>query len=551
MTHDTDATVTFEGNAFVISTVLSGGRVVEAWSTGRMVHDMNYLLDAVVDGNEPRFAARAACLCNAGHVLAATRAVEELLGVAPPPAALLVRGLVQALGWISEHLGHFYLFHLTDWTNPGRALRADPGETARLAARDRPCPDPGGRAFHADARERLAAMTAGEAGVLFGTSDRDHPAHAASPEAHLLVAGHVPGAMRTRNRLAEALARLRCTGPDHPAFQIGGLADGAGIIPGNAPDLSGPARAMCAALVAGCRDFVLHTFLPDALLMAEANRDWADIGRTGRHLAFGDLPGKNGGPPLFPGGVFTPAGPTRAHPVSPNLVSEDDEPAWAGSDAGRYRLRPGPGQPRYRWKSDDFVWFGVPRHDGLACEVGPLARVLGAYVHGDATVTGLVDAALDRLGLPLAGLDSTLGRMLARAVESAVLAQAALSWLDALDGLVAGDAAALRADIRDLPASGEGLGLAEIARGALLHRIRMEDRRIVGHDALVPSLWNFSPRDADGLRGPLEKALLGTPVADPERPLEILRTVHAFDPCNACLVRVEDDAGRVVTVTAK
>jgi hypothetical protein len=111
--------------------------------------------------------------------------------------------------------------------------------------------------------------------------------------------------------------------------------------------------------------------------------------------------------------------------------------------------------------------------------------------------------------------------MLARALESAVLIQAALSWLDDLDGLVAGGAAALRADIRDMPASGQGLGLAEIARGALVHRIRMEKRRIVSHDSLVPSLWNFSPRDASGARGPLEQALLGTPVADPGRPLEI------------------------------
>lgn len=546
-----DAAVIFEGNAFVINATLSGGRVVEAWSTGKMVHDMNYLLDAVAHGNEPRFTTRAACLCNAGHALAAARAVEDLLGASVPPAARLVRGLVQALGWISEHLGHFYLFHLTDWTNPGRALRADPAMTARLAEQDRPCPDAGGRAFYADARERLAAMTAGEAGALFGVPDRDHPVHTASAEAHLLVASHIPAAMRTRTKLAEALALLRCTGPDHPAFQIGGLAASAGIIPGSAPDLSGPARAECAALLAACRDFVINAFLPDSLLLAQASPDWADIGRTGRYLAWGDLPGKNGGPPLFPGGVFTPAGPIRAHPVSPNLVSEDHEPAWDDGHADRYRLRFGQQRPAYGWKSDDFVWFGAPRHAGLPCEVGPLARVLGAYAHGDPTVRGLADAALDRLGLPLAGLDSTLGRMLARALESAVLIQAALSWLDDLDGLVAGGAAALRADIRDMPASGQGLGLAEIARGALVHRIRMEKRRIVSHDSLVPSLWNFSPRDASGARGPLEQALLGTPVADPGRPLEILRTVHAFDPCNACLLLVEDGAGRMVTVTAK
>ncbi|WP_176631763.1 nickel-dependent hydrogenase large subunit [Desulfolutivibrio sulfoxidireducens] len=552
MKHDHDAVVTFEGNAFVITASLSGNRVVEAWSTGRMVHDMNSLLGAVADGSGPRFTTRAACLCNAGHALAATRAVEDLLGAHVPPAARLVRDLAQALGWISEHLGHFYLFHLTDWTNPGRALRADPAMTARLAARDRPCPDAGGRAFYAEAAARLSALTAGEAGEIFGIADWDHPAHTASPEHHLLLASHVPGAMETRARLAEALAALRCTGPDHPAFQIGGLAESAGTAPGASPDLSGPARTVCAALLAACRDFILDTFLPDALCAAAASRDWADIGKTGTYLAWGDLPGKDGDPPFFPGGVFTLGGGIRTNLVSPDLVFEDNAPAWTATDADRYRLRLGPGQPRYQWKNDDFTWFGVPRHAGLACEVGPLARVLGACATGNDAVKGLVDSALHRLNLPLAALDSTLGRMLARAIEAAALIQAALSWLDSLDVLLAEGPVPLRADIRNLPASGEGVGLAEIARGALVHRIRMEKRRIIRHDSLVPSLWNFSPRGADGVRGPLEQALLGTPVADPGRPLEILRTVHAFDPCNACLLRVEDgDASRVVAVAAK
>jgi len=544
--------VTCEGNTFVISAALSRGRVAEAWSTGRMIHDMNYLLGATVGADGPQFTTRASCLCNAGHALAAVRAVEDLFGLSAPPAARLVRDLAQGLQWVSEHLGHFYLFHLSDWLNLGLALRADPAKSARLAQDDSPRPEAGGQRFYRDAAARLKALAEGESGEFFAVGDCDHPAYAASPECSLLAFSHVPQAIRVRAALAEALAVLRCTGAQHPAFQVGGLADSAGTSPGDAPDLSAAARDRCASLVRECRDFILHTFLPDILRVAGAYRDWADIGRTSVFLAFADLPGEDGQPPFSPGGIFTPGGVLKAPADALRMAWEDGETAWTGTDADHYRLRFGPGQPVYRFQSDDFAWFGVPRSAGLACEVGPLARVCGAYATGNGVVRAVVDDALGRLNLPLAAMNSTLGRMLARGLEAAALIQAALSWLDSLDRcLVCGDAA-LRADIRDIPASGEGTGLAEIARGALAHRIRMEDRRIVRHESLVPSLWNFSPRSADGTRGPLEQALLSTPVADAARPLEILRTIHAFDPCNVCILRVEDaGAGRVVTVNAK
>ncbi|MEF3698020.1 nickel-dependent hydrogenase large subunit [Desulfolutivibrio sp.] len=544
--------VTCEGNTFVISAALSGGRVAEAWSTGRMIQDMNYLLGATFGAHGPQFTTRASCLCNAGHALAAVRAVEDLFGLSVPPAARLVRNLTQGLQWVSEHLGHFYLFHLSDWLNLGLALRADPGKSARLDRDDSPRPEAGGEQFYRDAVARLKTLAEGESGAFFAVGDYGHPAYAASPECSLLAFSHVPQAMRVRADLAEALAVLRCTGAEHPAFQVGGLAGSAGTSPGGAPDLSPAARARCAALVRQCRDFILHAFLPDILRVADAYRGWADIGRTGVFLAFTDLPGEDGQPPFYPGGICTPGGILQAPPASLGMAWEDGETAWNGVDADHYRLRFGPGQPVYRFQSEDFVWFGAPRNAGLACEVGPLARICGAYAAGNGVVQAVVDDALGRLNLPLAALNSTLGRMLARGLEAAALIQAALSWLDSLDRCLAREGAALRADVRDLPASGEGTGLAEIARGSLAHRIRMEDRRIVRHESLVPSLWNFSTRSPDGTRGPLEQALLATPVADAARPLEILRTIHAFDPCNACILRVEDaGAGRVVTVNAK
>jgi Ni,Fe-hydrogenase I large subunit len=534
-------------NTFVISARLAGGRVAGAWSTGKMVHNMDFLLGANTEGETPRFAKRPACICNDGHALAAARAVEDLAGVQLPEAARLVRNLAQSLQLLSDHLTHFYHFSLSDWLNLGRALRADTGKTARLAERTCPRPDHGRAAFYGEALQRLNALAKGEGGEFFSVSAWDHPAYAGGPEAHLLVFSHSQAALAIRAKLAEAQKLLRCTGPDHPAYQIGGLSEAAD----GGPDLSAEARSGCAELLRQCAMFIQHTFLSDALLVAHLYRQETGIGQTGAFLSWGDFPlGQKAGA-LFPGGVFTLGRELLAQPAAWNQVRVEEEPAWADVDANRYRLRFGALESGYRWTNDSFKWFAVPRYAGLACEAGPLSRVLGACALGDGPVRQLVADALRRADLPVSALNSTVGRMLARGLEAASVAQAALRWLDELDEELRGGKVPVQARW-SLPDSGEGVGLAEIGRGALAHTLRLENGRVVRHNYLIPSLWNFSPRSGDGTPSPLEQALASTPVANSSHPLEILRTVHAFDPCNACVIRLEDDdAGKTVTVRAK
>jgi Ni,Fe-hydrogenase I large subunit len=539
-----------EGNLFVISVRLAQGRVAEAWSTGKMINNMNYLLGAVVSGEDSFFVQRPHCLCNAGHALAATRALERLVGINIPEPARLVRNTVHALQFLLDHLAHFYVFYGTDWCSLAAALRAAPGETAGFAHNWNPRLT-AGEAFYRDAQTRLAALAAGAQGTVFATADGASARDAASPEASLLVLSHMDAAMAIRAKLTRAQKILQGTLAADATWHVGGLPPSASLTGGGNPDLSPAARAACAALVRECRRFIEDVFWPDAQLLGRVSRDWAAIGRSDAFLSWGEFPGPSGGDPLFPCGVFGLADGGWASPASPDAVTEDTQPAWSVADGDRYRLRFGPGERAYVWHNDDFHWFCVPRHAGRACEVGPLARVVGAYVRGNAMVRALVDAALARLGLPLAALAATPGRMLARGLEAVVCVRHAADWLLELEACLARGDAALRCSW-DMPDAGEGIGLAELSRGALVHRIRLADRRIVAHEALVPSLWNFSPRDGDGVRGPLEQALLGTPVADPDHPAELLRIVHAFDPCNACVLRIEDDdSGRVVRTSAK
>lgn len=528
-----------DGNLSIITVRLADGRVADAWSTGKMIHNMNYLLGAEVAADNSRFVPRSPCLCNAGHALAATRALENLVGIELPPAAQHVRNLVHGLQFLIDHLTHFYLFYPGDWLDTAGAAQADPDRTAAFARTGRP-EDPADVALYRTARQELASTAPPRPG--------GDAAYAASPEASLFVLSHVPAALATRARLTRVQSILQGGAAAKSPWHVGGLAPSAGFTAGSDPDLSRAARETCATALAQCRQFIEGTFLPDILLVADLYRAWARVGGSEPLLSWREFLGPRGQAPFFPGGLCTLADGVRTVPADPHQVREEQEPSWSAPDADRYRLRFGPEEPAYHWRNADFLWCSTPRLAGQACEVGPLARLAAAYAAGNGAVRTLTDTALARLGLPLEALQSPIGRVLARGLEAAAGIGAATRSLEDLDRCLSQGETALQASWT-MPASGEGIGLAEIPRGALVHRIRLEDRRIVQHESLAPSLWNFSPRDAGGSRGPLEQALLAAPVADTAHPLALLRIIHAFDPCNACELRIEDDdTGQRATV---
>ena len=515
------------GNAFVTRVRLADGRVEEAWSTGRMTRNMNVILRGELDAEgRPGFVHQAHCLCNDGHALAAIRAVEDLAGVTLPHSAVLVRRLVQSLRCIQEHLLHFYQFHIADWANLDAALRADPARAASLSS------------FPGDAldgfpmvKEQLRGLAEarGEDGCRFSED-----AYRGSDELHLLLYRHALESLRAGAALQSALAVLGCTPKGFKAYRIGGLPDDL--------DLSGRALARLRAALSPCREFVCSVFPADLARLARVYSSWGGLGAGEAFLTWDDVAGS---------GLITPSGEAGAWRLAApeaEAVREEREPDWRGLDRHHYRLFADRGDPLFRWDDGAYFWLPAPRHGETACEAGPLARVLGGLLGGGAERRELADA-LDGCGLSMDAMNSTLGRVVARGVESAALMHSLWGWLDELESLLAGKA--VRSVDFDLPASGVGVGRVEVPRGTLAHTIRWGNGRILNHDYLIPSLWNFSPRDGRGVRGPLERALVGTPVADPDRPVEVLRTLHELDPCNDCHVVVDDrDTGRITLAKA-
>ena len=540
---DTRQKIACAGNAFITCVRLSGGRVDEAWSTGKMVRDTKALLKRKVDSRgRPQFVQQPHCLCNDGHALAAARAIENLAGMEPPRAALLVRSLIQALRTIQEHLLHVYQFNLSDWASLSRALRADPAKAARLYGdQDRDVD------YFRMTQVRLSALAdslgpgevSGKTGLCLDFHGPD--------EFHLALYAHGFDSLATGGRINEALKLLGCKGKMFMAYQAGGLPENM--------DLGEDMRQRLREILEFCLDFVERIFLADLELIASVYPHWAKIGAGQAFMSCGDHIRPFAQGPLFPGGVVLPGGGGGSDSwvaySGDGRITEERQPDWQQSDLNRYRLDLGRPGPEFHWTGGGLKWLPAPRHEDDACEVGPLARILGAWIYGREDVLKTMGRTLRNTGLALPSMNSTLGRCLARGIESVVLARTALNSLEELGSVVSGGEQRLRTDL-SLPVSGVGKGRVEVPRGTLVHTIRLEDGRITTHDHLIPTLWNFSPRDSSGKRGPLETSLVGTPVSSPDDPVEILRTVHALDPCNICQVVVDDsDTGQTTVASAK
>jgi Ni,Fe-hydrogenase I large subunit len=245
-------------------------------------------------------------------------------------------------------------------------------------------------------------------------------------------------------------------------------------------------------------------------------------------------------------------------PLDPSQIAEYVKHSWYSYSGGDdHGLPPFEGEtnPEYTgpappygtlevYQRPKYSWLKAPRYADAPMEVGPLARMLVAYASGHQRVRELVNATLSALGLGPEALFSTLGRVAARGIETQVVAERMSAWVDALEANIDQDDLRIhdfsKWEPSSWPSEAFGYGLHEAPRGALGHWVQIRNGKIANYQCVVPSTWNAGPRDAAGLRGPYEEALLGTPIADHERPLEILRTIHSFDPCMGCGVHVVD-----------
>ena len=545
-----------------IEAEVNGGAVTDAWSSGTMFRG----IELILRGRDPREAwiwtQRICGVCTTVHALASVRAVEDALSIQVPENANLIRNIIAASQYVQDHVIHFYHLHALDWVDVTLALKADPAKTSQLAESISPWPKSSKNYFKAT-QDKVKALVESKQLSLFSSGYWGHPAYRLPPEANLLAVAHYIEALEFQKDYIRIHAVLGGKNPHLQTYLVGGMSTS--MDPNEPGATINPERiTFLTELAAKAQEFVDQVYVPDVLAVAGFYRDWFGYGEgLGNFLSYGDYP--QGGvkdPARFylPRGAIFSHDLSKVNPVDPANVSEYVTHSWYeygdGDQNGKNPYQ-GETKPKYTGPKPPFEhldvdqkysWLKAPRYQDRPMEVGPLSRMLVAYASGHPDVKPVVDAVLAKLNAPATALFSTLGRIAARAIETKVMAGQVSKWVAELgDKLGHGDLRIHNGEKWDpdtWPKQAQGWGFHEAPRGSLGHWVHIEDKKIQNYQCVVPTTWNAGPRDSNGQRGAYEAALLKTPIADPERPVEILRTVHSFDPCLACAVHVVDGRGR-------
>jgi hydrogenase large subunit len=556
-----------------IEAQMEGEHIKAAYSAGTMVRG----LEIILRDRDPRdawaLAQRICGVCTLVHGIASVRSVEDALKYPIPKNAQLIRNLMIAAQYVHDHVMHFYHLHALDWVDVVSALSADPDATAELAQTLSPWPK-ASRGYFRDTQARIKAFVEqGQLGI-FANGYWGHPGYALPPEVNLLAVAHYLEALAWQREVVQIHTIFGGKNP-HPNFLVGGVALPVGLDHDSA--FNAERLGQVRDVITRMKTFVDQVYVPDTLAIAGFYPDWFAQGEgVGNFLTYGEFPGgatDDVSKFMIPRGVILDRDLSRIHPVDLNNDAEIQE--FAGHSWYRYggKRRPKQGlhpyagetvldydgpQPPYEQLDVDqgYSWLKAPRWKGKPVEVGPLARVLMLYATGHGPTKELVDGALAKLKQPLPALYSTMGRTAARTLETKLIVDAMAGWLDALvANIKSGDTAThnpAKWEPGSWPSKAKGVGFMEAPRGALGHWIVIEHGRIANYQAVVPSTWNAGPRDPAGQTGPYEAALAGHSLAKPDQPLEVLRTIHSFDPCIACAVHVTDlEGGEVVKVQVR
>jgi hydrogenase large subunit len=561
-----DPVTRIEGHLRIEAETDGNGLITRASSSGTMVRG----IEIILRGRDPRdawaFAQRICGVCTLVHGIASVRAVEDALKYEIPPNAQLIRNLMIAAQYVHDHVMHFYHLHALDWVDVVSALKADPKATSTLAQSLSPYArsSPG---YFADAQSKVRKLVeSGQLGI-FANAYWGHSAYKLPPEANLMAVAHYLDALTWQRDVAQILTIFGGKNP-HPNFLVGGAPSAISMGSGTGSTAVNPVGlARIADIITQMRAFVDEVYVPDTLAIASFYKDWAKPGHgegTGNFMTYGEFPadGRAGSPLLIPRGAILNRDLSTIHEVDLNAEEEIKEfvaHSWyhyqGGKDAGLHPYKgetefkyDGPKPPYDHLDTDaSYSWLKSPRWKGHPMEVGPLARVLMLYAKGHEPTKELAGMALGKLGLPLEAMFSTLGRTAARTLETKLIADAMPGWYEALmANIKAGDARTFNETMWDpskWPKHAQGVGFTEAPRGGLAHWIVIDDGKITNYQAVVPSTWNAGPRDPQGQDGPYEAALKGHVLADTQAPIEILRTIHSFDPCIACAVHVVDPNG--------
>jgi hydrogenase large subunit len=542
-----------------IDVEVDGGVVRKAWSSGQMFRG----IERILQGRDPReawvFTQRFCGVCTTVHAITSVRAVENALKLEIPRNAQYIRNLIIAAHAMHDHIVHFYQLSALDWVDVVSALKADPAKTAALAATLSNWPGNSQKQFEA-VKDRLAAFVASGQLGIFTNGYWGHPAMKLAPEVNLLAVSHYLQALDYQRKVNQVVAILGGKTPNIQNLAVGGVANAINL--DNEATLNMAKLYQVKDLLDSVKQFIEQVYFVDVCAIGAMYADWLKYGGgVTNYLSVPDLPLDGKGTVFdFPGGTIFNGDLSTITPIASfndpyfqKNVSESIAHSWYDGDWQRHPYEEDT-LPQYTAydAAKKYSWIKAPRFDGHVMQVGPLAQVLVGFAQGHEPTKRWAAKTLETAGnvagttLTPAVLHSTLGRHAARMIRTAVISELAdRQWNLLAENIGKGDTTTFNEPVFPRGEQ-QGFGFHEAPRGTLSHWVVIEDGKIKNYQAVVPSTWNAGPRDGKDQAGPYEASLVGNPIADPERPLEVLRTVHSFDPCIACAIHTLDVEGNEV-----
>jgi hydrogenase large subunit len=540
------------------------GKVQNSWSSGQMWRG----IEKILEGRDPRdawiFTQRICGVCTTVHAIASVRAVENALNIEIPLNAQLIRNILIAAHGLHDHIVHFYHLSALDWVDVVSALKGDPVRAAVLANSLSPWPRNSAAELKA-VKDKLNDFVAkGQLGI-FTNGYWGHPAMKLPPDVNLLAVHHYLQALEYQKIANKAVAILGSKTPNIQNLAVGGVANAINL--DNQATLNMARLYQIKELLVQVKAFVEQVYLPDVAAIGAMYAPWLSYGAgVTNYLAVPDLPLDTKGTQFdLPGGTIFNADLNTLKkiesfndPYFRDNVAESIAHSWYDGDWTRHPWEEEtvPAYSDYDYQGR-YSWVKAPRFDGKPMQVGPLSQVLVGFASGHEPTVRWAKWMLSTAGkiaganLGPAVLHSTLGRHAARAIRCAVLAELALKHWDLLVANIASGDTDIFTDWEYPSGEQQGFGFHEAPRGVLSHWVVVENGKIKNYQAVVPSTWNAGPRDGNDQMGPYEASLVGNPIEDPERPLEVLRTIHSFDPCLACAIHTLDPEGKeIATVKA-
>lgn len=562
-----DPITRIEGHLRIEAVIDENNTIVEAYSSSGMFRG----IEEIVKGRDPRdvglMTMRICGVCTGTHYQRSIEAVEHAFNITIPKNARIVRNLIQGALYVHDHPVHFYHLHGLDWVDIVSSLSADPQKAVDEAHKYCETPFNASVSRYKEVQERIKKFVDQGRLGLFAKGYWGNPSYKLTPEQNLIAVSHYLDALDVQRLAAKMHAIFGGKSPHPQSIVVGGVTC--------VQDIQNPSRiSEFLSLLNKMRDFIKTAYLPDIFMAGLA---YADEGLKGvgaglkNYLSYGafrldDNPMYQG-KMLFPSGVVLNGDLSKVYELDQKKITEDVTHSWY---EGNDNLHPFNGKtvPKftgYEKKADGFAYLKTnekysflksPLYDDTRMEVGPLARMVVGYARKDEKITTYINNFFSKLNklagaeVPVSILFSTLGRTAARAIETELLADEMVSWCnELLKNTRSGDLSTwTKFDFNKVSKEAQGYGLEEAPRGALGHWVKIKDGKVINYQCIVPSTWNGAPKDYKGRRGAYEESLIGIKVAKVDEPLEIIRTIHSFDPCIACAVHVIDTKGKELGV---